>query len=765
MLLTFLAAADLTPLAKRFVQSTETLEVHPYPQVRDFISFTRTATSLEDALVHLQVHAAEGHCLLKGALDRPLVSESRAGHTNPLASTHYLLLDLDFDRGFSDIDHFMSAIGLEGASYILHHSSSSGIRAKTGLRAHILVPLAQPANPSVLKEWLKHLNLSVPELRQQITLSANKMSLVWPLDITTCQNDKIIYIADPVVDGLVDPMAGSRFELCERAKSHATVDLTGLDPEVNRQRTEAAIDTLREHLGLPKAKPRYRATPDGQQLLLNPAAAIVTGERQRRNFVYLNLNGGDSWAYYYPKDNPEIVHNFKGEPAVRLADIAPDYYAQVKPRDPIDVVQQGTERFVLRDNSTDTYYTAIYDMATQHVELSPAQRKHLSDFLAMTDQPMPESVPEWTLEFNPTTLETFDRKRHWINLYRPPAPMLERGHPPEEIPPTIQRILKSICVTAEVQAHFINWLAFVFQTRKKPKTAFIFHGVEGTGKGLLYKEILRPLFGPDYCLLTTVNAIKDGFNDWAAKKIFLCLDEMKVQDNDGDKVPELLRNYISEDFVDIRGMRRNRVQLRNYLSVLVFTNLPDPMKIPASDRRYTVAPRQGHKLIISQAEIDAIAGEVQPFADYLQAYNVDEPAVRTPMETDAKEAMRIAAEGTGERILRAISAGDLQFFANLLDSEQPVLPDPQGLRYSSLVRAWVEGPNPVHISRDDVRNVYQHLTGGRITKVGLNRLLGTRMGWPTSSTGYYIHFTPLTSRHPALDAIPSGNVTPFRSAS
>jgi hypothetical protein len=41
--------------------------------------------------------------------------------------------------------------------------------------------------------------------------------------------------------------------------------------------------------------------------------------KMERGFVYFNLNGGDSWAYYHPIDNPTFIRNFKGEPMYRTA--------------------------------------------------------------------------------------------------------------------------------------------------------------------------------------------------------------------------------------------------------------------------------------------------------------------------------------------------------------------------------------------------------------------------------------------------------------
>ena len=336
MQLTFLAASDGTRMAKRYALSAENgaLSTTPYPLVRRFWSFTRNAADLSLLYALLVTHAEAGHCQLKGALDRPLRHESRAGRTDANAPTDLLVLDLDFDQGFDTIDTFLEAIGLAGVSYVLHHSSSAGITAKPGLRAHVFVQLSSPVAPAQLKLWLRHLNLTVPGLREQITLSANGMTLKYPLDVTSCQNDKLLFIADPVVEGLGNPLAGQRFELCERSTERVDLRTEHLDPGAVQRSADAQVSELRAKAGLPVREARYVALPGRERLLANPEPATVTGVRRARGFVYLNLNGGDSWAYYFPESNPEIVRSFKGEPPVRLADIAPALWEQVRPRDP-----------------------------------------------------------------------------------------------------------------------------------------------------------------------------------------------------------------------------------------------------------------------------------------------------------------------------------------------------------------------------------------------------------------------------------------------
>ena len=324
MKLTFLGAADSTRLSKRFVLNPQNqLEVYAYPMVRDFTSFEREAPDLETAMVMLQAHAAEGHCLLKGNLDRQLVGEPRAGHTNAVADTDYLLLDLDFEDGFESIDDFLAQIGLGDVSYILHHSASSGIRYEPGLRSHLLVPLAQPTNPGLLKLWLTGLNLRVEGLRSQLQLTASKMAVKFPLDITTCQNDKLIFIAPPSLQGIDDPLAERRFELHLRANPAAAITFNS-DPATIQAELNTLVDDLRVGMGLQRKKAKM--SKGSNPILLNPDQAVVTGVREARGFVYLNLNGGDSWAYFFPESNPEIVYSFKGEPPMPLQQIARHLY-------------------------------------------------------------------------------------------------------------------------------------------------------------------------------------------------------------------------------------------------------------------------------------------------------------------------------------------------------------------------------------------------------------------------------------------------------
>src|SRR5574344_200608 len=44
----------------------------------------------------------------------------------------------------------------------------------------------------------------------------------------------------------------------------------------------------------------------------------------------------------------------------------------------------------------------------------------------------------------------------------------------------------------------INWLAYFFQGLKKSQVALVLVGIEGTGKGVLFENVIKPLIGESY---------------------------------------------------------------------------------------------------------------------------------------------------------------------------------------------------------------------------------------------------------------------------
>ncbi|MCC6489099.1 MAG: hypothetical protein IT364_16490, partial [Candidatus Hydrogenedentes bacterium] len=195
-----LAASDGTPLTKTYRLVDGRLEKSPYPHVFAFSSFEETPMDLRHLARILEKHSTRGKCLLKGKLNRPLHNESRAGSTITDAPTDWICLDIDYMPGITSAEDFLKMLPdyMHDVSYVVQLSASSGIDKDRGFSAHIFMELSEPVPAPQLKVWLKSLNLNT-RLRDYLRLNRAGTALRWPMDISTCQNDKLIYIAPPDV--------------------------------------------------------------------------------------------------------------------------------------------------------------------------------------------------------------------------------------------------------------------------------------------------------------------------------------------------------------------------------------------------------------------------------------------------------------------------------------------------------------------------------------------------------------------------------------
>jgi len=307
MRLFFLAAG--LPLTKTFNRlPTGEIEKSAYPLVKNFTSFETNVDNPQMFHVALTAHAERGHCLLKGTLKRALNEEPRAGTTAPLDPTLWSCFDLDNMRGLATPEDFIREVlppAFHHADYVLQYSASAGITPGGGLRAHLFFMHELEFTPEAAKLYLTELNLSCPVLAEQLELTASGTALRFALDRTVIQNDKLIYIAPPTLGaGIEDPYARQRIAVVTKDQRLVSFDWrTKLTPAAVESEMQRAIQRLREKAGL-KRKTAKVVIQQGELLQTNPDVAVVTGEKRARGFVYLNVNGGDSWGYYYAEGNP-----------------------------------------------------------------------------------------------------------------------------------------------------------------------------------------------------------------------------------------------------------------------------------------------------------------------------------------------------------------------------------------------------------------------------------------------------------------------------
>lgn len=687
----------------------------PYPLVGEFTSFVVQYENLGEFFDALQIAGDAGACLLKGHLTKELHNESRAGRTDNSALTDFLVIDYDSDGGFDSFHELLREIDprLAATDHIFQHSASAGIKGPAGLRGHAFFLLTDPVSPTILKQWLKKINLTSEKFKARIRLSRNAMALCYALDITVNQNDKLIYIAKPNLNGIEDPLP-QRFELHRGSQRTYTFN-TAVSAEYNRTKEHEHLEMLQDAAGLPKRSPRYKTLGDGE-ILINPAACAVTGVKDCGKYVRINLNGGDSWAYWYFKENPEILYNYKGEPNVYLNDVAPEYYAQIQ-----RVAQAKTHRpFVFRDMTSDCYYAAEFDDATQRLISCNrvGKRQTLNDFMIQRGHPAPRVVQDWNIVFDPSKAEPVNFTEKRLNLFRP-GECLEAVIQGKDLPPaqpsdfpTIEKTIRHICVDNLTYEHFMDWLAHIVQTRKKTETAWIFSGSEGTGKGTLFHKILKPIIGHNHCELLMQDQVDDQFNGYLQQNIILFLDEGDIENSRAaDRMLAKFRTLITDPVIPIRLMRANAFQAPNYSNLIIATNQNVPIRLTASDRRYNVAPRQNQRLLFAEGEYEKIDDELLAFTAFLSRRTITERTASRVLANEARDTLMELSRTVAEDFFLSLKAGNLDFFTERL-LEEPPFPDNGYIAFARIVRQWMEtAGQEIHIPLDDMLSVYKYIGG------------------------------------------------------
>ena len=700
MKITFLKAKR--PLAKEITSQGS----KPYPLVKDFTSYEEDISvdkkGFNKLFRALCTAASEGACMLKGPLKRPIVDESRAFMSDRSVPTELLVIDIDGLRApAQDLRAMADRIVLQlpdifhDVSYIVQASASLGIKKDT-VSLHLFFLMDMPVHPKTLKDYLRMLNYETEFLAEQITLSANGQSLSCVLDPSVADNSKLIYLAPPKFTDVEDPYPEGRFVKVDRGQPVLTISssLIGVNPERVHSLGLQIKDNLRKKSNLPKRTSKLSTVSvagESHEVLQNPDKMTIQISRVSEPFVNCNVNGGDSGGYYFLLTNPHYMYNFKGEPIWEIEKADADFYRSIFEifADKIDSTTKK-KPVVLRDFFTDTYFNGVFDETKQQFDdeypLTPTNKNSINDFLRSHGRPSADYIPDARVIFDPSSDKGIQLEEvpYYVNLFRKTPYMLKPEQNVKElsygeaiqiqnVAPNFYKLVMHILGDGKPEfEHFINWLAYIYQNKRKAMTAWIFTGVPGTGKGLFTHKILKPLFGEQQTPMRSLENIEEQFNLYMRTAMFLVVDEFRMADSGSvGKMADKLKHQITEPTLTIRAMRTNQIELPSYTNFIFLTNRADAVKIEDSDRRYNVAPRQETKLEVAHpdllTQLDQLEHELYVVSGILQRFQVDARMAHTALENDAKKEMKEVSMSILEEFANAIRIRNLEYFTDVLD--------------------------------------------------------------------------------------------------
>lgn len=660
MILFHFLGSDL-PLTKRFDEAGK----HPYPQVRDFTSYDSECKNLREFYDALNHHAAEGHCLLKGKLHKKLVNESRAGSTKTDDTTEWVCLD--FDRApFKSAAAAMKALDLADVTHIVQYSASHGLPDAKGLSAHIYLQLTHPYHAPYIKAWLMKLNLEVKELRQGLTLTRSHGALHWPLDISASQNDKLLYIAEPVVAKGIKYTKRKPEYVPGKLPALPIERLQAPPLEALKKQAQEIINAKRQEAGLDKLRAQTKWVGE-HEVQSKPGEAQITGIKKARGYTYFNLNGGDSWGYYHPDNDFELIFNFKGEPAYLTKELLPGYYKDCVAARKAAIktpVEDGAFVMAICDRRTAKYWKVEWNPQTFMLRLDPAKSElQLEHFLNSFGRSLNgDFIPQWNLVFDPQGDWVIDEENNRINLYVPPAyARLPKRHV-AEIPPTIKQIMQHAVGTGEIWEHWLNWITCIVQLKIKTRTAYGLRGTYGTGKSIITARILGPLIGHRYVAYKRNRELEDKFIGWLEDHLLVSVDEAQVAGvSIKETIHQELKNWITEPSIDIRRMNTDTYKVPSYVNFVFNSNKKDMVQLDSKDRRFNFGDYQPEPLPMIPNMLDKIEAELEDFYFYLMGRKADPDYAATIIKNSARDEVIEANMNSVDQVAKALVTGDFAY--------------------------------------------------------------------------------------------------------
>lgn len=646
-------------------------------------------------------------------------------------------------------------------SYFIHASSSMGTKGKDCVSMHLEFVLDNPVSPHAQKDWLMAYNLIAEPFKSNLSLGVTGLALKYPLDVTVADNSKLIFIGHPYFErSTMNPIEDEhRIILVKKKKVMLPSEAIRLNMSVAAVKAmkDTAILNLRKAQSLPKVKAETKTivrNNERLELLKNPDAMTIEIVDEQGDFVHCNINGGDSNGYYFFKHDPSIVHNFKQEPVFRLQDANENFYYEMLERFADEISERkGRQYLVVRDSNNKGKINAVeIDANTKKIYYHSQfdDLKAATDWAAQYGELLPESLPFAFIDYNPTKSEVIERRKPsegaaeevYINTFQDSELWLRASSTIDTVPnyENCTKTLKDMCPASHFVMnhvlngdtelrHFLNWIAMALQTKKKIGTTWLMQGVQGTGKGIMWEEVLRPLFGKNNTKKSTIDELEDRFDTQFTTKTLVLIDEFRHSEAKGSKrLESRLKIMATESEYSVRAMHKEYNESENFFNMIFYSNAGDAARIEESDRRWNVAPRQRISLrarlnptdsekAIEHIErlIEKIRGETETLANFFKSFEVNTAQARNALENQAKNDLRSASRTRTEDFTAAIYSGDAAWFymnAETYSGENPKLRAELKKALEAIINRTDMEQNLTVVTLEDLAPFYSIIAGG-----------------------------------------------------
>ncbi len=230
--------------------------------------------------------------------------------------------------------------------------------------------------------------------------------------------------------------------------------------------------------------------------------------------------------------------------------------------------------------------------------------------------------------------------------------------------------------------YIMNWLASFFKNlSNKSNIALVLIGKQESGKDILFNEIIKPLFGNEYCIrINNDNIQTNDLSNIVKEKLFYNFDEISDTVAENQKIKNFLKDFIDNDTVSIKEKNKDSNEIQIFGQTLI--TISDPY-LPYADKdndSYTVFnissniknidifDQNGIRINISKKELlNNIKDNLESFALLLKGFSVDRNQVNQAFLDDDKECMVSNTEDKLKAFSDAIVNHTTNYFEKIQD--------------------------------------------------------------------------------------------------
>ncbi|MFY4743574.1 primase-helicase family protein [Aliarcobacter butzleri] len=325
-------------------------------------------------------------------------------------------------------------------------------------------------------------------------------------------------------------------------------------------------------------------------------------------------------------------------------------------------------------------------------------------------------------KFNPHKLEEFYQENHlhYRNTFKPTKYLqieADEYQEPKAIFALIKHLLND---NEEYYQYFVNWLAYFYQGLKKSQVSIVLRGSQGAGKGIFYNEVIKKIFGSDYCIQVNDKTLNTNFLGGIVEgRLFFNLDEISHSAVGNKNIKNFLKALVTNDSITAEKKHQNlESETKIFGQILITSNEPYIIEVETSDRRFSIFSTGDNLNKIDYLGFknydnfsEKIKKELKDFCKYLKSYKVDKSLANKALDTAEKKALINSTNDKFKLFANAIKNKDINFFRELEEEKEYL--------YNTLVSDFSKD----RINKEKLTNYFNDLFEEEIKSKTLNSRL------------------------------------------